>query len=86
MMAMIEHGKAALAQADLVLDELLAGADGIEARAIRIVNAPAGAGKTGLVTRLIPRHVKAGRRVAVTTQTNEQADDLTRRLASERIR
>ena len=80
---MIEHGKAALARANEVLDELLGGAEDVAPRAIRIVNAPAGAGKTGLVTRLIPRHVKAGRRVAVTAQTNEQADDLTRRLASE---
>lgn len=78
-----DHGPQALAKADKVVDRFLRTAGLIEPGSIRVVNAPAGAGKTGMVTRLVPCHVDAGRRVAVVAQTNEQADDVTRRLAAE---
>lgn len=77
------HGNKALARADAKVQELLERSRNLQAGSVALVDAPAGAGKTGLVTRLVPRHVKEDRRVGVITQTNEQADDLTRRLARE---
>jgi hypothetical protein len=79
---MSKHGAAVVKQANAVVRGLLSNA-AAEDGEIRVVNAPAGAGKTGLVTRLVPVHVKKGRNVAIVTQTNEQGDDLTRRLATE---
>lgn len=78
-----EHGRAALATADVTVASLVDATATLTDGSIRVVDAPAGAGKTGLVTRLIPAHRRAGRTIGVVTQTNEQADDLTRRLVSE---
>jgi hypothetical protein len=48
-----------------------------------IVDSPPGAGKTGVVERLAMQSVAMlGERVMITTQTNEQAFDLVRRLAN----
>jgi len=77
------NGNKALERADAKVKQLLDRARNLEPGSVALVDAPAGAGKTGLVTRLVPRHVKEDRRVAVITQTNEQADDLSRRLARE---
>ena len=76
-------GKAALAEADKVVKALVR--DAVEgakggARA-RITNAPAGAGKTGTVLKMVGALRKEGARVGVITQTNEQAFDVVRRLA-----
>jgi AAA domain len=77
------HGAHAQREADLVVQQLLEEAVNVSERSIRLVNAPAGAGKTSLVTKLIPAYVGLNRRVGIVTQTNEQADDLARRLANE---
>lgn len=78
-----EHGKKALQLADKKVMQLLDAAASISDGDVAVVDAPAGAGKTGLVTRLVARHLKNQRTLAVVTQTNEQADDLTKRLADE---
>jgi len=46
-----------------------------------VVGSPPGAGKTHLLTVLVPAAVAADRRVAVVANTNEQAHQLLRRLA-----
>ncbi len=83
---MTDHGPNAVHAADLHVAGLINQSAALPAGSIRIVDAPAGAGKTGLVTRLIPAYARRGHSVAVVTQTNEQADDLTRRLATEQPR
>lgn len=80
---MTDHGPQAVRAADAFVATLVNESAALPAGSIRIVDAPAGAGKTGLVTRLIPAYARSGHSVAVVTQTNEQADDLTRRLATE---
>lgn len=80
---MADHGPHAVRAADAFVATLVSESAALPAGSIRIVDAPAGAGKTGLVTRLIPAYARSGHSVAVVTQTNEQADDLTRRLATE---
>jgi hypothetical protein len=78
-------GQAAVAAANkvvkAVVQDAVAGWKG-GARA-RITNAPAGAGKTGTVLKIVGALRKEGARVGVITQTNEQAFDLLRRLAKE---
>lgn len=79
----INHGVAAVAAADAVVAAVCAASASESGPRLRLVDAPAGAGKTGLVTRLIPGHVERDRRVAIVTQTNAQADDLAVRLAKQ---
>lgn len=64
---------------DQVRDAVLAHLAGD--RAAAVVKAPPGSGKTLLLGEVVSRLVKAGKRIAVATQTNAQADDLCRRLA-----
>src|SRR5436190_855022 len=78
-MAMLS-GADALAAADAVVDGLIEAAkDGAE-RA-RLTKAPAGAGKTGAVTRLVDALADDDANVGVIAQTNEQAFDLVGRIA-----
>lgn len=80
-------GKEALAEADKVVKavvrEAVEGANGGGGARARITNAPAGAGKTGTVLKMVGALRKKRARVGVITQTNEQAFDLLRRLATE---
>jgi hypothetical protein len=76
-------GKDAISEADQVVKTIVAnavtGAKG-GARA-RITNAPAGAGKTGTVLKIVGALRDKSARVGVVTQTNEQAFDVVGRLA-----
>src|SRR5205823_3455575 len=71
----------ATAAADGVVDELIAAALSGTDRA-RLTDAPAGAGKTGAVVRLVGALADAGARVGVVTQTNVQAFDVVERAAA----
>jgi hypothetical protein len=50
-------------------------------RAVVIVRAPPGSGKTYLLSRVVQALSKAKRRVVIAAQTNAQADDICRRLS-----
>ncbi len=76
----ILSGAEAIAAADKVVDDLICAAQAGRERA-RVTKAPAGAGKTGAVVRLVGALADARARVGVVTQTNEQAFDVVRRLA-----
>jgi hypothetical protein len=73
-------GAAAAKAADAVVGDLISAAlsGGDHAR---LTNAPAGAGKTGAVTRLVDALADAGAHVGVIAQTNAQAFDLVDRIA-----
>jgi len=73
-------GALAIAAADAVVDDLIRAALAGSDRA-RLTNAPAGAGKTGAVVKLLGAQASAGARVGVVTQTNAQAFDLVKRAA-----
>ena len=77
----ILSGAAALAAADDVVDGLIVAAKAGSERA-RLTKAPAGAGKTGAVTRLVDALAEDDAHVGVIAQTNEQAFDLVGRIAS----
>ena len=51
-------------------------------RAVIVVNAPPGSGKTYLLLKVVQALLKKRCRVAVATQTNAQADDVCKRLAA----
>src|ERR1051326_2791561 len=51
-------------------------------RAVIVVKAPPGSGKTYLLLKVVQALLKKRRRVAVATQTNAQADDVCKRLAA----
>ncbi len=51
-------------------------------RAVIIVKAPPGSGKTYLLLKVVQALLKKKRRIAVATQTNAQADDVCKRLAA----
>ena len=56
---------------------------GLEAeRAVIVVKAPPGSGKTYLLLKVVQALLKKKRRIAVATQTNAQADDVCKRLAA----
>ena len=74
------EGPAAIAAADAVVAELIAAAKSGGDRA-RLTKAPAGAGKTGAVTRLVDALADDGANVGVIAQTNAQAFDLVDRIA-----
>src|SRR5262245_60327437 len=74
-------GAEALAAADLVVEDLIEAAKDGGERA-RLTKAPAGAGKTGAVTRLVDALADEGAHVGVVAQTNEQAFDLVGRIAA----
>jgi AAA domain len=74
------EGPAAVLAADAVIDELIAAARA-GADPARLTKAPAGAGKTGGVVRLVGAIGGNGARIGVATQTNTQAFDLVDRLA-----
>jgi hypothetical protein len=74
-------GADALAAADAVVDGLIQAAKAGGERA-RLTKAPAGAGKTGAVTRLVDALADDDAHVAVIAQTNEQAFDLVGRIAA----
>lgn len=74
-------GAAAIAAADTVIDDLIAAAVASSDRA-RVTDAPAGAGKTGAVVRLVGALADSRARVGVVLQTNAQAFDVVERLAS----
>ena len=69
----------ALAAADRTVDALIADALAGNERA-HLTDAPAGAGKTGAVVRLVGELADAGARIGVTAQTNEQAFDIVHRV------
>jgi AAA domain len=73
-------GADALAAADAVVDGLIEAAKAGGDRA-RLTKAPAGAGKTGAVTRLVDALADDDANVGVIAQTNEQAFDLVGRIA-----
>jgi hypothetical protein len=73
-------GAAATAAADAVVEDLIR-ASVAGAGLARLTNAPAGAGKTGAVVRLVGALASAGARVGVVTQTNAQAFDVVARTA-----
>ncbi|MFO1361350.1 MAG: AAA domain-containing protein [Burkholderiales bacterium] len=50
-------------------------------RAVVVVKAPPGSGKTYLLSRVVQALAKREQRIAIAAQTNAQADDLCRRLA-----
>ncbi len=50
---------------------------------VAVVKAPPGSGKTLLLCELVARCLKAGKRIAVATQTNSQANDLCKRLVND---
>jgi hypothetical protein len=77
----ILSGAEAVAAADGVVDDLI---DAARARAerARLTKAPAGAGKTGAVTRLVDALADDDAHVGVIAQTNEQAFDLVGRIAA----
>jgi hypothetical protein len=76
----ILSGAEARAAADAVVDELIEAAKDGRDRA-RLTKAPAGAGKTGAVTRLVDALADEDANVGVIAQTNEQAFDLVSRIA-----
>jgi hypothetical protein len=76
----ILSGADALAAADAVVNELIQAAKAHQDRA-RLTKAPAGAGKTGAVTRLVDALAEEAN-VGVIAQTNEQAFDLVGRIAA----
>jgi hypothetical protein len=78
--AEIHSGADACAAADAVVAELIEAAKAGEERA-RLTKAPAGAGKTGAVTRLVDALADEDANVGVVAQTNEQAFDLVGRIA-----
>lgn len=78
--AAIPSGAAAVAAADAVVADLIAVALARTERA-RLTRAPAGAGKTGAVTRLVDALAAADANVGVIAQTNAQAFDLVERIA-----
>ncbi len=51
-------------------------------RAVVVVRAPPGSGKTYLLSRIVSALRKAKKRVVIAAQTNAQADDICRRLAA----
>jgi hypothetical protein len=51
--------------------------------ALLVLKAPPGSGKTFVITHAVALSAFRNRRIAVTTQTNAQADDFCRRMASE---
>src|SRR5947209_3822226 len=73
-------GANALRAADAVVDDLIEAAKAGGERA-RLTKAPAGAGKTGAVTRLVDALADEDAHVGVVAQTNEQAFDLVGRIA-----
>jgi hypothetical protein len=73
-------GAAAAAAADAVVEDLIAAALAGGDRG-RLTKAPAGAGKTGAVTRLVDALADRGAQVGVISQTNAQAFDLVDRIA-----
>jgi len=77
----VTAGVSATAAADAVVDDLIAAALAAKDRA-RLTDAPAGAGKTGAVVRLVGALADAGARVGVVTQTNAQAFDVVERAAA----
>lgn len=66
--------------ADRVFKDTLAGLK--EKRAVVVVKAPPGSGKTYLLSRVV-HALRRDHRIAIAAQTNAQADDLARRLADE---
>jgi hypothetical protein len=78
--ATILSGKDAVRAADAVVEELIEAAKAGEERA-RLTKAPAGAGKTGAVTRLVDALADEDANIGVIAQTNEQAFDLVQRIA-----
>jgi AAA domain len=74
-------GAEACAAADAVVDDLIEAAKAGDERA-RLTRAPAGAGKTGAVTRLVDALADEDAHVGVVAQTNEQAFDLVGRIAA----
>jgi len=48
---------------------------------LAVVQAPPGSGKTWLLLKTVAKVFGIGRRVAIATQTNAQADDICRRMA-----
>jgi hypothetical protein len=81
MIETVLSGTAAVAASEAIVDELIAAALRGQDRA-RLTNAPAGAGKTGAVVRLVGALADAGARVGVVTQTNVQAFDVVDRIAT----
>lgn len=77
----ILSGAEARAAADAVVDDLIEAAKARDHRA-RLTKAPAGAGKTGAVTRLVDALADEDANVGVIAQTNEQAFDLVGRIAA----
>jgi len=77
----VPSGAEALAAADAVVDDLIEAAKARGERA-RLTKAPAGAGKTGAVTRLVDALADEDAHVGVIAQTNEQAFDLVGRIAA----
>jgi hypothetical protein len=73
-------GAAAVAQADTVVSDLVQAALRGGDRA-QVTDAPAGAGKTGAVIRLLGELADHGAHVGIITQTNAQAFDLVERAA-----
>ena len=74
-------GAAAVAAADAVVGDLIrAAVAGLDLA--RLTNAPAGAGKTGAVVRLVGALAATGARIGVVTQTNAQAFDVVERAAA----
>jgi hypothetical protein len=70
--------------------EIVSGTEGVyqrvvaalrDTRAVVVVKAPPGSGKTHLLCRIVQTLAKKKGRVAVAAQTNAQADDICRRLA-----
>jgi hypothetical protein len=78
--AALLRGPAAVAAADAVVADLIAAAKRRGERA-RLTKAPAGAGKTGAVTRLVDALADDDANVGVIAQTNAQAFDLVDRIA-----
>ena len=73
-------GAAAVAAADAVVEELIAAAlRGGESA--RLTDAPAGAGKTGAIIRLVGALAAADAHAGIVTQTNAQAFDVVERAA-----
>src|SRR5581483_2545878 len=78
--ATILSGEDALQAAEAVVAELIEAAKAAEEPA-RLTKAPAGAGKTGAVTRLVDALADEDANLGVIAQTNEQAFDLVERIA-----
>ena len=80
---MAEDGLTPAQRAERVAGEVLA-ALGNDAGRGAVVDSPPGAGKSTLVVRAAVTLAEAGEPVMVVAQTNEQVDDLTSRIASQR--